>query len=145
MELFTPDYFVLAALIGGAVVGLFVGFSGALAFLAGTLLAGGAAAFVWPISAEYLTATWARALAIGIGAIVIFGLIRLFVKRLIHGLIAQPGDAIFGSLISALAAAACALGIIWSIGVVSGEQPKSALFDKVISVCPHSASSSQLY
>lgn len=121
MELLAPDYVVLAIALAGCVVGLFVGFSGALAFLLATVVAGGAASFAWPMLVSEFPSVGLRGTVVAIGALILFGIVRALVKRFVHGLVAQPGDAIFGALISASAAFGCGLAAIWFIGFLTGD------------------------
>lgn len=121
MELLAPDYIVLAIALAGVVVGLFVGFSGALAFLLATVVAGGAASYAWPRLVAEFPSAGMRGTVVAIGALVLFGLVRFLVKRFIHGLVAQPGDAIFGAVLSAAAAFGISLAGLWVIGFLSGD------------------------
>ena len=55
---------------------------------------------------DALRTTWQRAGGVLVATLLAFGLVRLIVKKLVNGLLAQPSDAIFGFLIgSALGAA----------------------------------------
>lgn len=133
MELITADYVALATALAGAIVGLFIGFSGALAFLLATVAAGGAASFAWPRLVSEFPSTGLRGTVVAVGALIIFGLVRAFVKRFIHGLVAQPGDAIFGAITNALAAFGSALAVIWIIGFLSGDNSfDSALLNEAL-------------
>ncbi len=114
MTLFPSDYAILALAAAGAITGLFTGFSGALGMLAGTVGGTFAGRCCWGLSAAYLSASWQRALAVMVAAIVGFGIVRFLVKKFVRVLIAQPGDAIFGSLATA------ALGFSLSAAVVYG-------------------------
>lgn len=91
------DYVILAVAAGGAVAGLFIGFSGSLAFLAGSVSAAVAARFGWAFSAGFIESPWARAAAVAVGAILAFGIVRWLVRKFVHGLVAQPGDALLGA------------------------------------------------
>lgn len=135
MELLTTDYVILAIALVGAVVGLFVGFSGALAFLVATVAAGGAASFAWPrLVAEFPT-TGMRGLVVAIGALVIFGIVRYLIKRFVYGIVAQPGDAIFGAVTSAVAAFALSLAGIWLLGFLTGDNTfDSALLKEALAL-----------
>lgn len=110
MELGVAEYVILAATLGAAVAGLFVGFSGSLAFLAGSLAASATARFGWTMAAEHIPNVWARGVAISVAALLAFGIIRWIVKKMVHGLVAQPGDAIFGALVAG------AVGFFFSAG-----------------------------
>lgn len=115
MELLTPDYIALAIALGGAIAGLFIGFSGALAFLVGSTTVAALTNVVWPTLTESIPNLGLRVLVLAIGALLVFGVVRLIVKKLVHGLVAQPGDAIFGAITASIAAFLCALGILWAL------------------------------
>lgn len=133
MELTGADYAVLAVTLGGAVIGLFIGFSGALAFLCGAAASAAAGTFAFPLLAVEIANVWARGAIVGVGGLLVFGFVRYVVKKLVHGLIAQPGDAIFGSLIAAASSFAVVLAIVWLLGVLTGEPLfTSALLQKVL-------------
>ncbi len=85
--------------------------------LAGT--AGGALAgrCCWGFSAAYLSASWQRALAVLVAAIVGFGIVRFLVKKFVRVLIAQPGDAIFGSLATAALFFALAAAVVYGVNL----------------------------
>lgn len=102
MHLFTADYVILAASVVAGVIGLFLGFSGAMSFLAATLVSAFSSKLVWGMSASYLTAAWSRGLVTVILTLVVFGLVRWAVKRLVNGLLKQPADSIFGFLVAAI-------------------------------------------
>jgi len=134
MDLTIPDYAILAVTLGAAVVGLFVGFSGALAFLSGLIASGFAGFFAWPLSANFIASVWVRGLAVGVGALLVFGLVRYLVKKFVHGLVAQPGDALLGMLVAALAGFAVTLTVIWGLGTMWPNNPEltSTLLEKVL-------------
>lgn len=113
MELLFPDYVILAVAVGSAVLGLFIGFSGALAFLAGLAVAGIVGRLGWALSADFLDARWARALATLVVTLLGFGIARVIVRKCVHGLLAQPADAILGSLTALVSGAAVSLAIAW--------------------------------
>ncbi len=85
-----------------AVMGLFRGLSGALAFISGAVAAAAVAVFGWPFSAEYLAEPWMRGAATLVATLLAFGLVRLLVKKLVGGLLSQPSDSIFGFFVGAL-------------------------------------------
>lgn len=133
MALTGADYVVLAVTLGGAVIGLFIGFSGALAFLCGTAAAAAAGTFAFPMLASEIANVWVRGAAVGLGGLIVFGLVRLIVKKLVHGLVAQPGDAIFGSLTAAVSSFAVASSVVWLLGTLTGESAfASSLLQKVL-------------
>lgn len=127
------DYAILATSLFGVVVGLFIGFSGALAFLCGAIAAGAFATIAFPFLAGEIANVWVRGILVGVAALLVFGLVRLIVRKLVHGLLAQPGDAIFGALISALSGGIVALSVVWLLGVVTGSSTfDSALLQQVL-------------
>lgn len=135
MELIAPDYVVLAIALAGAVVGLFVGFSGALAFLLATIVAGGAASYAWPRLVTEFPSTGMRGSVVAICALLLFGIVRFIVKRFVHGLVAQPGDAIFGAVLSATAAFGISLFGLWAIGFLTGDNSfDSALLKEALAL-----------
>lgn len=98
MELLPADY-VLAALVTVlSVTGLFRGFSGTLAFVLAAVAAGAAGALVWSSSEDFLTEIWMRYAVVLVSSLLAFGIVRVIVRKLVNGLLAQPGDAIFGFL-----------------------------------------------
>lgn len=133
MELLTADYVALIIALAGAVIGLFIGFSGALAFFCGSSAAAASATFVFPLLAGEIANVWVRGILVGVGALLVFGLVRLIVRKLVHGILAQPGDAIFGSLIAALTSFLVALAIVALLGFVTGEAIfKSSLLTEIV-------------
>lgn len=134
MELTIPDYAVVALAVAGAVVGLFIGISGALAFLAGAVAASAAGFFAWPFSADVIASPWLRGIAVGILTLLVFGSVRWGVKKLVHGLVAQPGDALIGSLLAALTCGLLSLGAVWGLRFLFPENPDfaSVLLEKVL-------------
>ena len=94
------EYAILAATLGAAVIGLFIGFSGSLAFLAGSLAAGAVARFGWTMAVDVIPNAWTRGIAVTVAALLAFGIARWIVKKMVHGFVAQPGDAIFGALVA---------------------------------------------
>lgn len=109
MDFLPADYVILGATAVAAVLGLLGGFSGALAFLAGTVGAAVTGRLVWYASLDWFDAAWARALTALALALVAFGLARKIVRCVVHGILAQPGDAIFGFLVAAASGLALAL------------------------------------
>lgn len=109
MAFLPADYVILGAAAVAAVFGLIGGFSGALAFLAGTVGAAVAGRLAWFASLDWFDAAWARALSALALALVAFGLARKVVRLVVHNILAQPGDAIFGILVAAASGFALAL------------------------------------
>ena len=107
VEGFQPaDYALCGITIVMAVLGLFRGFSGTLGFALGAIAAAFAASFGWALSASFTTVAWQRGTGVLVVTLLAFGIVRLVVKKLVNGLLAQPSDAIFGFLIGA------ALGVL---------------------------------
>lgn len=106
MNLLPADYVLLAFTALCALVGLFRGLSGTLAFFVAVGAAVGVGYATWVFAAPFLEGVWMRGLASFIAALLAFGLARLLVKKLVNGILAQPSDALFGALIGLLVAAA---------------------------------------
>ena len=100
------DYALCGITIVMAVLGLFRGFSGTLGFVLGAIVALFTASFGWTYSASLTAVMWQRGTGVLVATLLAFGLVRLIVKKLVNGLLAQPSDAIFGLLIGA------ALGVL---------------------------------
>ena len=102
MELLPADYALCGLTLVLAVTGLFRGFSGTLAFVLATASAVFAGMFGWAYSASFTPELWMRAAGTIVGTLLVFGLVRLLVKKFVNGLLAQPSDAVFGMAIGAL-------------------------------------------
>ncbi|MBQ0033380.1 MAG: hypothetical protein KBT68_11360 [bacterium] len=100
------DYALCGITIVMAVLGLFRGFSGTLGFVLGAIAAAFAASFGWAYSTSLTEVVWQRGAGVLVVTLLAFGVVRLIVKKLVNGLLAQPSDAIFGCLIGA------ALGVL---------------------------------
>lgn len=114
MQLLPADYALCGLALVLAVTGLFRGFSGTLAFLLASVASALAAGFCWTWSLSLSELAWARGAATLVATLLVFGIVRLVVKRLVHGLLSQPADAVFGFLAGALAGAAVVAGWAWS-------------------------------
>ena len=102
IEGFLPaDYALCGITVVMAVLGLFRGFSGTLGFVLGAVAAAFAASFGWAYSASLTDVAWQRGVGVLVATLLAFGIVRLIVKKLVNGLLAQPSDAIFGFLIGA--------------------------------------------
>lgn len=110
MQLLTADYVLVGIAAVMAITGLFRGFSGTIAFFAAVAALAISAAFGWKYSTEFVDATWARALATLVVALLAFGIVRMIVRKLVNGLLAQPSDALFGFLLGALFGALVVIG-----------------------------------
>jgi len=116
----TADYVLAAITLAAAIFGLFGGFSGALGFCAGLVAAVVVGKFGYPLLGDYLTTQWAVALATLAAVLLAFGLARALVKRIVKGLLAQPADAIFGGLVSAITGLALALAAMYAARTFGG-------------------------
>ena len=112
MQLLPADYVLCGITLVMAVTGLFRGFSGTLAFMLATVAAAGAGFLGWPYSASFTPVLWMRVAGTLVGVLLVFGLVRLIVKKLVGGLLAQPSDALFGAVIGSLVGVL--LLVIWS-------------------------------
>lgn len=101
MQLLPADYVLCGLTIVMAVTGLFRGFSGTLAFLLATLAAALVGMFGWGYSASFTSVLWMRGAGTLVATLLAFGIVRLMVRKLVGGLLAQPSDAVFGLLIGA--------------------------------------------
>ena len=129
MQLATVDYIVLGVTLVGAVLGLFGGFSGGLAFFAGVGAASASVRFGWDALAARISTQWMLALAALAMALVAFGIARLIVKKTVNKLLAQPADAIFGALTAAVAAFGVSVAVLYVVKQVGGEDVQ---FESVI-------------
>ncbi len=130
MNFLPADYVILGAAAVAAVFGLIGGFSGALAFLAGTVGAAAAGRLAWDASLDWFDASWARALASLALALVAFGLARKVIRLVVHNILAQPGDAVFGFLVAGASGFALALTAAYLL-VLSNLWPvESVLLDQ---------------
>lgn len=114
MELLAADYCIGALAVVMAVLGLFRGLSGTLAFAAASAAGLFVASFGWSYSATLTAVTWQRAGGVLLASLLSFALVRIVVKRLVGGMLAQPSDAIFGMLAGVAIAALVVLAWAWS-------------------------------
>ena len=54
-----------------------------------------------------------RGVAVALGTILVFWLVRAVVGRTVKCALAQPGDAIFGAIAAAVSGLAAGLGLVW--------------------------------
>ena len=114
MDFLPADYALGGLALVMAVTGLFRGLSGTLAFLLATVIAALATGFCWPLSATLSGVVWIRAAVVLVVALLVFGIVRLVVKKIVNGLLAQPADAIFGMFAGVLAVALLVAAWAWS-------------------------------
>lgn len=79
-----------------AVLGLFRGFSGMLAFVLSSLTAVVVGMFAWSYSEMLTVEFWQRALGTLLVVLLSFGLVRVLVRKFVNGLLAQPADSFLG-------------------------------------------------
>jgi len=113
-ELQPADYVLLGGALVLTVTGLFRGFSGTLAFVLAAGAAGAIGFFGWPYSATFTEVMWMRGAGVLVAVLLGFGIVRMIVRKLVNGLLAQPSDALFGALVGASLAALLALAWAWS-------------------------------
>lgn len=113
MEFLPADYALGAVVIISAVVGLFRGLSGMLGFCVACAVAGAVARLGWPYSEAITTVPWQRMAGVLLVSLLAFGLVRLVVKKLAHGLLAQPTDAVFGLVMGILVG--CLPTLVWAL------------------------------
>jgi len=101
MQLLPADYVLCGLTIVMAVTGLFRGFSGTLAFLLAIVSAILVGMFGWSYSVSVTSVLWMRGVGTLVASLLAFGIVRLIVRKLVGGLLAQPSDALFGLLIGA--------------------------------------------
>lgn len=125
MELLAADYAVLAITTVVAVMGLFRGFSGSIAFISASVAAIAVGMVGWPFTTEISNVIWVRGIADLIGGLLVFGIVRIIVRKLVNGLLAQPADAIFGFV---LGVAICALVVVgWALSGIWTEYSAIAI------------------
>ena len=102
LELLPADYVLLGLMALPAVMGLFRGLSGTIAFFAAGISSVLAWSLVWHLSAGWSNEVWLRGLETFLIVLLVFGLVRIVVKKLVNGLLSQPSDALFGMLTGAV-------------------------------------------
>jgi uncharacterized membrane protein required for colicin V production len=101
LELQTADYVLCGFTIVATVTGLFRGFSGTIAFVLASASAAMTGSFGWSYSAGLTGVLWQRCAGTLVATLLVFGIVRLVVKKLVNGLLSQPSDAILGALVGA--------------------------------------------
>ena len=102
LEFQSADYVIGGVGVVFAVMGLFRGFSGTLAFFAAAAASAAAGVFFRQVAVDMFAAEWARILVNVAVAVVVFGIVRMVVKKIVNGLLAQPTDSIAGFLVGIL-------------------------------------------
>lgn len=99
MDLLPLDYVLGGAGIFLALLGLLRGFSGELGSACGWAAAAATAYFGWNGLQERLPERWQLAAAVLVATLVVFGLVRVTVAKLVHLALARPTDAFLGLLL----------------------------------------------
>ena len=128
------DYVVLTITLVSTILGLFIGFSGALAFFCALGSAAAVAKLAWAFLADYLTADWSRALATLVITLLAFGLVRMIIRKFVHVLLAQPADAIFGAIAALISGASVSLAFLWILTYFGLLPNDSVLLTEVMSL-----------
>lgn len=115
MALGVVDYVIVAAAVLAGCFGLVNGFSGALAFLSGAMAAVLAGRLAKGYFLSCFEARWLGFLALFVVALLAFGLVRAGVRRIVHGLLAQPADALLGAAVAALTGGGGALAVVFFV------------------------------
>lgn len=111
MTLLPADYALLGLALVMSVTGLFRGLSGMLAFVVSTVVVCGVGALGWTFSETVTVVLWQRVGLTALIVLVAFGIVRLVVTKIVHAMLAQPADAIFGFLAGIALVALIAVGL----------------------------------
>ena len=103
IEMLPMDWVLAGFVLSMAVMGLFRGFSGTLAFMAAIAVASVAGFKAWELAPNWLGQLWMCGAATLIVVLIVFGIVRLIVKKIVNGILAQPSDAVFGFVAGAVA------------------------------------------
>lgn len=103
IEMLPMDWVLAGFVLSMAVMGLFRGFSGTLAFMAAIAVASVAGFKAWELAPNWLGQLWMCGAATLMVVLIVFGIVRLVVKKIVNGILAQPSDAIFGFVAGAVA------------------------------------------
>jgi uncharacterized membrane protein required for colicin V production len=115
IEMFQPaDYAIVSLAMVFSIMGLFRGFSGMLAFALASVSSFVAGSFGWNMLEVQFEHLWMRSLAVLLIALLVFWIVRIIVRKLVNGLLAQPADAIFGLLSGVLLGALVPVGWAFS-------------------------------
>ena len=95
-SLHTADWLLIIFAASVAVTGLFRGFSGTVAFIAAFCASAVSGTVAW--NCGYDGAVWIRSLIVLVVSLLVFGLVRVIVRKCVNGLLAQPADSLLGFL-----------------------------------------------
>lgn len=127
----TADYVILAVSAAAGVAGLFVGFSGATAFLAATMASSLAGRLAWMRLADRFATNWTRGLTVFVIALLVFGLVRWLVRKVVNGLLRQPADSLFGFLVASVTGLALATVAVYTVNYLQLAEVGSVLVSEV--------------
>lgn len=103
IEMLPMDWVLAGFVLSMAVMGLFRGFSGTLAFMVAIAAASVAGFKAWELAPNWIGQLWMCGAATLMVVLIVFGIVRLIVKKVVNGILAQPSDAIFGFVAGAVA------------------------------------------
>ena len=129
----TADYVIMSVSVIAGIAGLFIGFSGTMAFCAATIVSALAGKLAWAMSADYLATNWTRGLATVIATLLIFGLVRWGVRRIVNGLLRQPADSIFGFLVGAITGIVLSTIVVYLINFAQIAEIQSVFVSEAMS------------
>lgn len=112
MTLLEGDYAIIGITAVMAIMGLWRGLSGMVAFISATACAIFAATYGWDLTANYLSIDWQRGIADFVATLVIFAIFRFVIKNTINKMLTQPSDSIFGLVAALLIGAVIVL--VWA-------------------------------
>ena len=131
----TADYVIMSVSVVAGILGLFIGFSGTMAFLAATVVSALAGKLAWAMSAEFLATNWTRGLATVIATLLVFGLVRWGVRKIVNGLLRQPADSIFGFLTAAITGIVLSTIVVYLINFAQIAEIQSVFVSEAMSFC----------
>lgn len=95
------DYVLLALSCFFVILGVFRGVSGFFSLVSGSIVSFASSVFLWPVICGRFASPWVRVALIILAALVVFGLVRVVVGRIVSRLLSQPADSIFGLVLGA--------------------------------------------
>lgn len=95
------DYVLLALSCFFVILGVFRGVSGFFSLVSGSIVSFASSVFLWPVICGRFASPWVRAALVILAALVVFGLVRVVVGRIVSRLLSQPADSIFGLVLGA--------------------------------------------
>ena len=99
MQFQGADYALCGAAALFVGLGRFRGFSGVFAFLVASVATAFASVRIWPRVEVLTDIVWLRVGLAVFAGVVVFGVVRIIVKKVVNGLLAQPVDAIAGCVV----------------------------------------------